>query len=277
MTEDRKISAERRVVLITGAGGGLGSAIASYFHDKGYHVVATDYDASLLSDLEGKEGYSTAKFDVTSTEDAQQVASKIIDELGRLDVIINNAGIDVFCPISEAPPEQTINGFMINTFAALRTTQACLDLLIDSKGVVVNISSESAPLRTPFQFYQSSKVALEAISDVLRRELRLFGVHVAVIRPGAIETPFIAELDNIKNPIENSRYQEFFDRFAVGVAQAAPDKRSSPAEVAALVYHAATDPKRKTMYGINHNLLLKIISKLPAKLIDTLVHKKIAG
>ncbi len=54
---------------------------------------------------------------------------------------------------------------MINTFAALITTQACLDLLIESKGTVVNISSESAPLRTPFQFYQSSKLALEAISD----------------------------------------------------------------------------------------------------------------
>ena len=262
-------------VLITGAGGGLGRAIADHFHDKGYHVVATDYDSSLLSDLEGREGYSTAKLDVTKTEDVQQVAQMVTDELGRLDVIVNNAGVDVFCPISEAPPEKTINGFMINTFAALLTTQGCLDLLIESKGTVVNISSESAPLRTPFQFYQSSKLALEAISDVMRRELMLLGAHVAVIRPGAIETPFIAGHDNIKNPIENSRYEAFFDRFAASVAKASPKRKSKPAEVAALVYHAATDPKRKTMYGMNHSLQLKIIGKLQAKLVDKLVLKQL--
>ncbi|MEH6548518.1 MAG: SDR family NAD(P)-dependent oxidoreductase [Pseudomonadales bacterium] len=264
-------------VLVTGAGGGLGKAIAKQFHDKGYHVVATDYDISVLSDMEGKDGYTTAKLDVTSAEDARSIAQMVTTELGRLDVIINNAGVDVFAPITEAPPEKTIHGFMINTFAALITTQACLDLLIASKGTVVNISSESAPLRTPFQFYQSSKLALEGISDVMRRELILFGAHVAVIRPGAIETPFIAGHGNIKNPVENSRYKEFFDRFAAGVAKASPTRKSRPADVAALVYHAATDPKRKTMYGMNHSLTLKILGMLPAKLVDSLIHKKLAS
>ena len=165
---------------------------------------------------------------------------------------------------------------MINTFAALRTTQACLDLLIASRGTVINISSESAPLRTPFQFYQSSKLALEGISDVMRRELMVFGVHVAVIRPGAIETPFIAGHDNIRNPIENSRYQAVFDRFAAGVAKASPTRRSQPAEVAALVHHAATDPRRKIRYDINHSLTVKIMGLLPAKLLDKLLLKQLA-
>ena len=101
-------------VLVTGAGGGLGRAIVDYFHDKGYHIVATDYDPSLLSDLEGKAGITTAKLDVTKVEDARNVAQMVTNELGRLDVIVNNAGVDVFCPITEAPPEKTINGFMIN-------------------------------------------------------------------------------------------------------------------------------------------------------------------
>jgi len=266
---------DKPTVLVTGAGGGLGKAIAEHFHDKGYHIIATDYDLSVLAEMEGKAGYTTSKLDVTSSEDAQKIARLAQDELGRLDVIVNNAGVDVFAPITEAPPEKTINGFMINTFAALRTTQACLDLLIASKGVVVNISSESAPLRTPFQFYQSSKLALEGISDVMRRELMVFGAHVAVIRPGAIETPFIAGHGDIKNPIENSRYESVFNRFAAGVAKASPTRKSKPSEVAALVYHAATDPKRKTMYGMNHSLQLKIIGKLPAKLVDRLVLKQL--
>lgn len=266
---------EKPCVMITGAGGGLGSAIAEHFHTRGYHVVATDYSLDMLEKFEGKDGYTTARLDVTSSENAEEVAAMISEKLGRLDVIINNAGIDVFAPITEAAPDKTINGFMINTFAALRTTQACLGLLIASKGVVVNISSESAPLRTPFQFYQSSKLALEGISDVMRRELAVFGAHVAIIRPGAIETPFIAGHGNIQNPVENSRYQTVFERFAAGVAKATPTRKSKPEDVAELVYHAATDPKRKVMYGMNHSLQLKIVSKLPAKLVDKLVLKQI--
>lgn len=266
---------DKPVVLITGAGGGLGSAIAHLFHEKGYHVVATDYAESALSDYEGEVGFTNIKFDVTSSEDAQQVAEKITERLGRLDVIINNAGIDVFGAITEMPPEKTINGFMINTFAALLTTQACLDLLIESKGVVVNISSESVPIRTPFQFYQASKTALEAISDVMRRELMLHGVHVAIIRPGAIETPLIAGHGNIQNPVENSRYKETFTKFAASVAKATPKNKSKPSDVAELVYHAATDPKRNTMYTINNNVLFKIMGKLPAKTFDILVSKQL--
>jgi NAD(P)-dependent dehydrogenase (short-subunit alcohol dehydrogenase family) len=178
-------------------------------------------------------------------------------------------------PASRNPENPGID--WIPACAALLTTQACLDLLIAGKGTVVNISSESAPLRTPFQFYQSSKLALEGISDVMRRELIVFGAHVAIIRPGAIETPLIAGHDNIKNPIENSRYKEVFDRFAAGVAKASPKRKSKPADVAALVYHAATDPKRKTMYGMNHSLKLKIIGKLPPKLLDKLVLKQLVG
>ncbi len=97
---------DKPAVLVTGAGGGLGAAIADTFHAKGYHVVATDYDPSLLSGLEGKEGYTIAKLDVTKVEDARDVAQMVTNELGRLDVIVNNAGVDVFCPITEAQPEK---------------------------------------------------------------------------------------------------------------------------------------------------------------------------
>jgi NAD(P)-dependent dehydrogenase (short-subunit alcohol dehydrogenase family) len=140
-------------VLVTGAGRGLGRAIANLFHDNGYHVVATDYDEGLLADLAGQDGYTTSALDVTRDEAADNVAAMIKADIGHLDVIV------------------TVNAFEINTFGALRTIRACLDLLIESKGRVVNISSESAPLRTPFQSYASSKMALEALTDAMRREV----------------------------------------------------------------------------------------------------------
>ena len=267
----------KSVVMVTGAGGGIGRAICKQFHTRGYHVVATDYDPSVLSDLVGKDGYTIAKLDVSKAEDAQQIAGEITEELGRLDVIVNNAGIDVFSPVTETPPEKTVQGFMINTFAALFTTQACLDLLIASKGTVVNISSESAARMTPFQFYQPSKRALEALSETMRRELIVHDVHVAIIRPGPVETPFISGHGNITNPIENSRYKESFERFSARVAIDTPKKKCKPEEVAALVYHAATDPKRKVMYTINLILKLEIMSRLPAKLLDKLILKILRG
>ena len=147
---------DEKVVLVTGAGRGLGRAIANRYRQAGFTVVATDFDASLLQDLEGQAGFVIARQDVTDIDRAAEIAALIREQCGRLDVIVNNAGINVFMPVCEAPPQQTINHFMVNTFAAVIVPQACLDLLIESKGRIVNISSESSTFRAPFQTYQSS-------------------------------------------------------------------------------------------------------------------------
>ncbi len=244
------MSLDKPCVLVTGAGRGLGRAIAKLFHDNGYHVVATDYDEGLLADLAGKDGYTTSALDVTNDEAADDVAAMIKADIGRLDVIVNNAGINAFYPVCEAPTQMTVNAFEINTFGALRTIRACLDLLIESKGRVVNISSESAPLRTPFQSYASSKMALEALTDAMRRELLPKGVHIAIVRPGAIKTEMFGEIAHLKNAVENSRFDSDFGQFAKGVAKRVPKHPSPPEDVAAVVYKAATDPKKKVLFMI---------------------------
>jgi len=258
-------------VLVTGAGRGLGRAIANTFHDNGYHIVATDYDVGLFSDLEGSDGYTITALDVTSDEAANDVAAKIKAELGRLDVIVNNAGINAFYPVCEAPTKMTVDAFQINTFGALRTIRACLDLLLESKGRVVNISSESAPLRTPFQCYASSKMALEALTDAMRRELLPKGVHIALVRPGAIKTEMFGEIAHLKNAVENSRFESDFGQFAKGVEKRVPKHPSPPADVAAVVFKAATDPKKKVLYKINNDFALAVLSRLPAKFLDKLL------
>ena len=265
------MSTDQPCVLVTGAGRGLGRAIAEFFHDNDCHVVATDYDVDLLSDLADKDGYTVAALDVTSDEAADAVAAMIADDIGHLEVLVNNAGINSFYPVCEAPTELTVNTFNINTFGPVRMIRACLDLLEESQGRIVNISSESAPLRSPFGSYASSKMALEALSDAMRRELRLLGVHLAFVRPGAIKTELYDDIHDLKNEIENSRFEQFFKRFAKGVAKRAPKNPSAPEEVAAVVYEAATDPAEKTMYEINNNLAIKIASYLPTKMLDKLL------
>lgn len=265
------------VALVTGAGRGLGRAIAEVFHANGYFVVATDYDVALLKDLEAVPRYLTARQDVSDIDAATEVAALIRERCGRLDVIVNNAGVNSFYPVCEAPPQRTIDGFMVNTFGALIVSQACLDLLIESAGRIVNIASESSPFRPPFQVYQSTKMALECLSDVMRRELQLFGVHVAIIRPGAIRTELIEGAKSVVIDAENSRFEPYFPKLREMVARGMPKKVSEPAEVAHVVFRAATDPRKRVMYRINNDLKQRLALLVPKRLMDKLILRMLGG
>jgi NAD(P)-dependent dehydrogenase (short-subunit alcohol dehydrogenase family) len=264
-------------VLVTGAGRGLGRAIAEAFHARGYLVVATDFDAGMLKDLEGAPRYVTARHDVSDIARATEVAALIRERSGRLDVIVNNAGVNSFYPVCEAPPQRTIDAFMVNTFGALIVSQACLDLLIESRGRIINIASESSLFRPPFQAYQSSKMALECLSDVMRRELQFFGVHVAIIRPGAIRTELSEGAKNIEVRAENSRFEPYFGKLREMVARGMPTRVSEPEEVAEVVYRAATDSKKRLMYRINNDLKQRLVLLLPKWMMDRVILRMLGG
>lgn len=260
-----------RIVLVTGAGRGLGRAICETFHAHGEQVIASDIDAGLLADLDTR--MQTAALDVTDQQAINAQADRIRDQFGRLDVLINNAGLIQFAPIAETDPDTLLKHFEVNAFASLRLTHACLDLLANAHGRVINISSESWRLRTPFQIYQSTKLAVEGISDVLRRELAHLGVAVTTVRPGAIDTDLFHSMTNISNPIENSRLSQPFNRFAAHLARNPPARRSRPEAVAALVYRAATERRCKPHYQINNMFGLKLVSWLPTRWADWLLRR----
>jgi len=266
-------TSNKKVVLVTGAGQGIGRAIANHFHTQGYQVVATDYNATILEDLKGVEGYLTAKHNVASIDDAKAVAQQIKSELGRLDIIVNNAGINAYLPVVEVNPQRIVDGFMVNTLGPLFNVNACLDLLIESKGTVVNISSESATFRAPFQFYQSTKQALECLSDVMRRELGIYDVHVVTVRPGAIATEMTDTSKVPVNPVENSRFDRAFKNFCKELVASMPKKKFTVAQAAEHTFKAATDPSRPVMYKYNNLFKFKVIAKLPAKFLDTQIVK----
>lgn len=262
---------DRPCALVTGAGRGLGRAIAETFHAKGYFVVATDYDDELLVDLEGRSGFWTARQDVRDIDAAAEVARQIRERCGRLDVVVNNAGVNRFYPVSEAPAQQTIDAFMINTLGAVVVTQACFDLLVESKGRVVNIASESSTFRPPFQVYQATKMALEAVSDVLRREFQLLGVHVAIIRPGAIDTDLIKGARHVEVDLPGSRYEPYFPILREMVARGMPKSVSTPTEVANVVHLAATDPRKRAMYRVNNDPKQRLAARIPLRWMDRIL------
>lgn len=266
---------ERPVVLVTGAGGGLGKAICNKFHQQGYTVVATDYQQDLLSDFDAKDSYLARTMDVTDSESIRNVVAEIENTYGRLDVVMSCAGILDFGPLSEQDPERTIGIFQVNTFGTLRVVQASLKLLAQSRGRVVCISSESFRVRTPFQAYQVTKNALEGLADTLRRELAYLGVHLATLRPGVFETQMTAKRE-IHNPAPGGLLAEPFARFAAKVGNPNHKNVASPEVVADAAYLAATDSKKKPHYVVNGMPSMKILSWLPKKMVDRLLLKMLS-
>jgi NAD(P)-dependent dehydrogenase (short-subunit alcohol dehydrogenase family) len=257
-----------RVALVTGAGGGLGSATCRALRDRGFHVVATDRSVELLDAFAGLAGYTLLALDVTDTAAAHEVAARVHTEFGRLDALVNNAGMIGYFPTVEMDPEVLIRHFQVNTFGAVRTVHALLDLLVKSRGRVINVTSESYRFRNPFQIYQTTKLALEGLSDVQRRELAGLGVHVTTVRPGAINTELFSAMAAIENPVADSMLAKPFSRFARMLATRPPSKVSEPAEVAAVIARAATEPKPRAHYEINNMRRLKIAAALPESLTD---------
>jgi NAD(P)-dependent dehydrogenase (short-subunit alcohol dehydrogenase family) len=257
-----------RVALVTGAGGGLGSATCRALRAAGYTVVATDRSEDLLAGFAGEDGYTALPLDVTDTVAAADVATKVRASLGRLDVLVNNAGMIGYFPTVEMDPELLIRHFQVNTFGALRTVHAFLDLLVASSGRVINVTSESYRFRNPFQIYQTTKLALEGLSDVQRRELAPLGVHVSTVRPGAIRTELFSAMAHIDNPVPESLLAKPFGRFARMLAKSPPSRVSEPAQVAAVIVRAATEQKPRPHYAINNMRRLKVAAVLPSSVAD---------
>ncbi|XP_024007437.1 NADPH-dependent 1-acyldihydroxyacetone phosphate reductase [Eutrema salsugineum] len=184
-------SDEMPVVLITGCSqGGIGHALAREFAAKGCRVVATSRSQSTMADLEKDPKLLVEELDVQSEQSVSNVLSKVIDNFGQIDVLVNNAGVQCIGPLAEIPISAMENTFNTNVFGSMRMTQAVVPHMASKKnGKIVNIGSISIMAPGPWAgVYTSSKAALHAITDTLRLELRPFGIDVINIVPGGIKS-----------------------------------------------------------------------------------------
>jgi short-subunit dehydrogenase len=237
-------------------------------------VFATDYDASLLEDMAALENVIVLPMDVTSGSAVNEAAAFIHDRDGAIDLIINNAGIDIYFPLSEAPLDYIKKIFEINFFGVIRVNLAFLPLLKKPGGRIIIIGSESLNITMPFLSYPLTKRAVESYAKVIRQELHFAGVDVSVVRPGAIRTDIISNLSQISNPVENSMFEEVFGQFRKGVLQEVP-KSIEASTVAAVVYKAATVAHPKAVYKINNSFKLKVAALIPFGLLEKIVRKRL--
>ncbi|KAJ5266890.1 oxidoreductase [Penicillium angulare] len=182
---------QRKSVLITGCSdGGIGSALAKAFHDKGIHVFATARQKSKMKALGDLPNITFLELDVTSSESiaaAQEAVSK--ERNGTLDYLVNNSGSGYVMTFLDSDLETSQRMFDVNVWGVARVTQAFASLLIAAKGTIVNNASTAACLGLPYQsMYCGSKAAVRLMSEAMALEMKPLGVRVVTIITGNVRS-----------------------------------------------------------------------------------------
>src|SRR5262245_2863661 len=196
-TRSQEAMSTSKIVLITGATAGIGRTTALHLAQQGNHVIATGRKPAELAKVKQEAGLSkldTLELDVTSPVSiAAAVAA--VDKLtsGRgLDVLVNNAGFGILGPTSEISDSEMRRQYETNVFGLMNVTRAFLPKMMERRaGRIINVSSVGGRITLPyFGVYNSTKYAVESLSDALRYELLPFGIDVALIEPGIIRPNF---------------------------------------------------------------------------------------
>lgn len=242
-----------RVVLVTGSSTGIGEATALHFARGGDTVYATmrTPDSSgqgLRSAGEAEElDLTLLALDVNDDQSVARAIGTAMERSGRIDVLVNNAGVGNLTSVEEVSMEDAKAVFETNLFGALRTMQAVLPNMRERRsGTIVNVTSISGRLVSGGHgIYSSSKYALEAMSEAAALETRRYGLRIIIIEPGFISTPI---LDKAGKPLDpDGPYIEVLSRM-LGMYMHARATAEPPSVVAEAIERALDDPEPKLRY-----------------------------
>ena len=211
-----------RTVLITGSSSGIGRATAEAFLDEGWTVYATARNPADVERLGERDGCTIATLDVTDDGDVERVVDRMVDETGRIDCLVNNAGYGQFGPLEDLPVGTVRRQFDVNVHGPHRLIRAVLPhMRAREEGTIVNLSSVAGRVAFPGGgAYCGSKFALEAMSDALRAEVGTFGIDVVLVEPGPVDTGFQERADREVNGNgetdgldRSGAYESFYESF----------------------------------------------------------------
>jgi len=227
------------VALVTGASSGIGKAAALALAEAGFEVVGTSRNTAGVTH---RDGVTFLDLDVASDESVSSVVGRVIERYGRLDVLVNNAGIGTAGAAEESSVAQDQSIFDINVFGVIRMTKAVLPYMrAQGRGRIINISSVVGFLPQPYMaVYAASKHAVEGYSESLDHEIREHGVRVLLVEPA-----FDANSVRPDTPLPvYAQQRHIFEQLAATAVRDGDD----PAAVAKVIVAAATDPKPKLRY-----------------------------
>jgi NAD(P)-dependent dehydrogenase (short-subunit alcohol dehydrogenase family) len=199
-----------KVVMVTGTSSGFGSAISKTLAATGYRVFGT----SRAPGSNTSHGFTTLTLDVTREESVAACVAEVVRAAGRIDAVINNAGMGIAGAIEDTSVAEAQTQFETNFFGTHRVCRAVLPhLRAQGGGHIINISSLAGRIALPFQgFYSATKFAIEAYTEALRMEVRPFGIVVSMVEPGDFATSFTANRSITDESVAASPYYESFSR-----------------------------------------------------------------
>ncbi|WP_227352670.1 SDR family oxidoreductase [Haladaptatus salinisoli] len=239
--------------LITGCSSGVGRAAAREFLADGWEVYATARDPNELAAL-GDAGARTAALDVTSTEDAVRVVERVVEERGRLDCLVNNAGFGQMGPVEDVPIDKVREQYEVNVFGPYRLMRAALPHMRDSgSGTIINVTSITD--RYPIAgngVYSGSKSALATVSRTVRQEVREHGIDVVVVEPTAIATDFYDRVrDELVDVDHKAAYTDLYEVLELlHTVKSGGPGIASPETVAETMLEAANSDAPKRRYEV---------------------------
>ena len=294
------VSKDQKVAVVTGSSTGIGFETCLLFARSGIRTYATMRDltkADLIKDIAQKEKIplKVIQMDVDKDDSVAEAFKQICEDDddgrgGRIDILVNNAGFGLFGALEDQSIEDIKKQFETNLFGAIRTIQQVLPIMRNQRnGVIVNISSLAGYVGFPASsVYNSTKFALEGLSESLAYEIEPYGISIVLIEPGVINTNFVENImipgntrsissyllsssssppstttttssnsnthsDNSKSDREITEYAGVVERF---LSHYYPAMRNapSPKEVAKVVVESINDSVISTKQGANNNL-----------------------
>lgn len=260
----------QKVVFITGGSSGIGRSIGAFLHEKGYVVYGTSRNPEKVKD----SVFPLLILDVRHTESIQAAVEQLLEKEGRIDVLINNAGVGITGPLEEIPLEEIRNNFETNVFGPIEMMKAVLpQMRKQHSGLIINVTSIAGYMGLPYRgIYSSSKGALELITEALRMEVKQFGVEITNVAPGDFATD-IASRRFHAPLISGSPYEIAYGK-TLALMNSHVETGNNPLEMAHAVHKIIETDRPKVHYKVGaimqkFSIVLKRI--LPDKVYEKLL------
>jgi short-subunit dehydrogenase len=258
------------VALVTGASSGIGQATAMALEQAGYSVFGTSRKAVA----ESSDGIKMLICDVTDDASVEKMVAEVLKLAGRIDLLVNNAGIGLLGGAEESSTAQARALFDVNVFGITRVTNAVLPTMRSQrKGRIVNMSSILGLIPSPYNaLYASTKHAVEGYSESLDHELRTFGIRVVVVEPGLTRTLFEASMTR---PDRSLAVYDSVRADMEALLRKGVNAGDAPEIVARTVLKAATDaaPRRRYTAGKQAGQVRFMRRFLPESMVDKALRK----
>lgn len=258
-----------KAYAVTGAASGIGRATAELLA-KSAKVFALDVNAAGLAETAGASAQIVpVASDLTRLESVEAAAKTIAGQTSGLDGLVNCAGLNRYGAMVEIPDAEVRAVLDVNVLGTYRATKALFPLLKARLGRVVVISSEVSTISPPFDgVYSMSKYALEAYSDALRRELRLIGMKVAIVQPGAVRTALLqGTVPGFDQALASTEFAQGMKAIR-DMSSREWDKGLEPSAVARVVEKALTSRSPALRYKVGNDPGRALAKLLPARVLD---------